>query len=269
MADYREVQYGHDMFMYALNQNQGQLRKEFISALDACFPGVAVKAIQAFDNHWQSIRSGTYISCISEHSGDEDLHGRLSMWRAFSPSVPRVAIVLSIPFASTIAEKLRVIFSSVGYLSQDKVCDELRRVITNIRTHSAILMKLKQEEVFGFAFIMFLAGVTCLKHEGFHEEREWRALYFPQLPLLPASPLMQSITAVIGGVPQTIFTLPLDKNVTPDVADIDLAKILDRLIIGPTQYGEPMRQAFVQALQKLGVSDAKNRVVVSSIPIRT
>ena len=35
---------------------------------------------------------------------------------------------------------------------------------------------------------MLVAGVTCLKHEGFHEEREWRVLYAPNRT---ASPLME------------------------------------------------------------------------------
>jgi hypothetical protein len=49
--------------------------------------------------------------------------------------------------------------------------------------------------------MMLLAGVTCLKHEGFREEREWRAIYCPRFY---PSPLMGSDIEVIGGVPQLV-----------------------------------------------------------------
>jgi hypothetical protein len=59
------------------------------------------------------------------------------------------------------------------------------------------------------------------------------------------------------------------RSISADLADIDLAKILDRVILGPTQYGLPMYDAFVDALTTLGVVDAGNRVAVSGIPIRS
>jgi hypothetical protein len=73
---------------------------------------------------------------------------------------------------------------------------------------------------------------------------------------------MEKKTRVIGGVPQHVYELPIDGDVAAELAGIDLAKILDRIIIGPTQFAGPMRDTFIDALTKLGVSDPARRVVV-------
>jgi hypothetical protein len=69
-------------------------------------------------------------------------------------------------------------------------------------------------------------------------------------------------------VPQIIYKVPLDVSFSDALADLDLARIFDRLIIGPSPYPWAMYQAFVAALTNCGVPDAHNRVVVSDIPIR-
>ncbi len=113
---------------------------------------------------------------------------------------------------------------------------------------------------------MLVASVTCLKHKGFHEEREWRVLYAPNRQ---PSPLMEHSIETIGGVLQIVCKAPLDGNVSQELADIDMARIFDRLIIGPSPYPWVMYQAFVAALDKIEVPDASKRVFVSDIPIRT
>jgi hypothetical protein len=105
-----------------------------------------------------------------------------------------------------------------------------------------------------------------MKHEGFLEEREWRVVYGPKRN---ASALMETATEAIGGVPQIIHKIPLDRGISEDLADIDVAQIFDRLIIGPSMYAVPMHEAFVRALTEKGVPDAAQRVVVSGIPIRS
>ena len=78
-----------------------------------------------------------------------------------------------------------------------------------------------------------MTGIVCVKHEGFLEEREWRAIYMSKRA---ASPLMVSSTEVINGIPQIVYYMPLDKSVSPALEPIDLATMFDRLIVGPTSY---------------------------------
>jgi hypothetical protein len=104
MSDYREVQHGYEMLRWFFSDNAKV--GSFIEALDGCCSGVAQDAINLFDQWWNNIQFSTYIASISEHDDKEDLHGRLSMWRAFGGNAARVAIVFKVPWFSPAKAKL-------------------------------------------------------------------------------------------------------------------------------------------------------------------
>lgn len=267
MADYREVQHGFDIYD-AFFSDQPK-RKMFVEALDACVPGAASEAIELFYAWWKDDPSNlllnTYITSVSEHDAVEDLHGRLSMWRGFGGANGRVAIVLKVPWYTGARDELKITFNPVGYLSEERVHEELFKAIANVRTNCAFLAAADRLLVIEAVFTMLAVGVTCLKHEGFHEEREWRVLYFPKRL---RSPLLESSIETIGGIPQLVYQLPLDRTVSPALAELDLSRILDRIIIGPSAFPWVMYEAFVSTLSTAGVSDGENRVFVSNIPVR-
>jgi hypothetical protein len=263
MADYREVQHGFEIFNnFFSDPTKG---KVFAETLDECAPGVALEAIKMFNESWRDIQFNTYISSISEHQDSEDQHGRLSMWRAFGGGGARVGIVLKIPTLSQGSLALGLLFSPVAYLMEDAAHKVMEEVIDNIRIDGDFLRTFDRVVLVRAVFMMLLAGVVCLKHVGFHEEREWRAIYAPKLW---PSALMESSTEVIAGVPQVVHKIPLDPAVSGYLADLDFAKMFDRLIVGPTPYVWPMYDAFVDALAKAGVADAGTRLFASGIPLR-
>jgi hypothetical protein len=262
MADYSEVQHGFNILNRFFDSEAN--RKTFIEALDTCAPGAAQEAIDVVQKTWRDIRFDTYITSISEHDKIEDSHGRLSMWRAGSGNV-RVGMVFKIPHFSQAAVTLNLLFSPVAYLSEEAAHKVVADVVTNVRTNRDFLCGLDRPIVVNYTFLMLLAGLTCLKHEGFREEKEWRAVYAPNR--WPA-PLMESSTEVIGGVPQVIYKIPLDGTVSESVADLDLSRIVERVIVGPSPYPWPIYEAFVAELKKLGIGDAADRVHISGIPIR-
>jgi DUF2971 family protein len=263
MSDYREVQHGFDIFnKYFLDAAK---RKAFVDAFDACASGAADDAFAAFNNWWQDLRLNTYIACVSEHQDSEDLHGRLSMWRAFGGTGTRVGVVLRFPYVSISAVSLALNFSPVAYLSEPAAHGVIDQVIANVQANRTYLSALKREVLVQLVFQMFSSGIVCLKHEGFHEEREWRAIYTPKRW---PSPMMETSTEVVAGVPQIIYKVPLDGSVSPLIVDLDFAQVFDRLIVGPTPYPWPIYGAFVEALKTTGVPNAEERVFVSNIPIR-
>lgn len=232
MSDYSEVQHGFRI----LNEffKDPSKKSGFTASLDACSPNIATESIDLFNQWWTDIQLSTYISSVSEHDNKEDLHGRLSMWRAFGGNTTtRVAIVLNVPWVSVGARALNLMFSPVAYLKQEEVLAEINTVIKNIQDNCDFLRSVERSVVVGYVFAMLVAGVTCLKHEGFHEEREWRVIYAPQLR---PSPLMEHSTEIIGGVPQIVYKLPLDVQVSDTLADLDISSLFDRLIIGPSPY---------------------------------
>lgn len=264
MSDYREVNHGFDM-LSSFFLDAGR-KAEFVTVLDECFPNVGADAIALFNQWWNDIRFNTFVASVSEHDDSEDSHGRLSMWRAFGGNSGRVAIVLNVPWFTGASEELRIQFSPVSYMDQDEVYAEVFRVIGNVRQNVNFLKTAGRETLIGYTFMMLVTGVTCVKHEGFHEEREWRAIYAPRR--MP-SPLMEQETATVGGIPQTVFKLPLDAGVSANIAALDFVNLFDRLIIGPSQYAGAMAESFRNALASAGVPDVANRVCISGIPIRS
>jgi hypothetical protein len=263
MADFSEVQHGFQILNSFFSVEDS--RKKFAAVLDTCAPGAAEEAIKEFNKSWLDIQLDTYITSVSEHGEEEDQHGRLSMWRAFGGSSTRVAIVVKVPMLSGAGLGLNIIFSPVAYLNKDEVHGVIADVMENVKTNCDFLRGLDRSVIVGMVLTMFLAGVACLKHEGFREEREWRAIYSPNRR---GSPLIESSTEIIRGVPQVVYKLPLDKSKSSDLADLDFSTLFDRLIIGPSPYGWALAKAFTTALTQAGVTDANTRVRNSFIPIR-
>ena len=72
-----------------------------------------------------------------------------------------------------------------------------------------------------------------------------------------------------GGIPQTVYKIPLKNDASAGITQIDAAEIIDRIIIGPTPYAWAIWEAFVEMLRKIGVTDPESRVCASTIPLRT
>jgi len=268
MADYREVQHGIEILKGLFLQPAK--REPFAKALDMCYPGIALEALSMFEQ-WcnpgpHSIPINTYISSISEHDDEEDNVGRLSMWRALGGSIPRVAIIFRLPEFTSAITALNIMFSPVAYLDEPQVEAMLGEVVANIIKNIDFLRSFNRPVILANVFNMLLAGATCMKHKGFREEREWRAIYTPKLRF---SDLVECSTEVVKGVPQLVYKIPLDVAVSPALTNVDVSGIFDRLIIGPSPYPWPMYEAFVAELTRAGVPDAVDKVWSSTIPIRS
>jgi Protein of unknown function (DUF2971) len=262
MSDYREVQHGQERLKTFFSASRNM--EEFQSALNACVDGVGKQAFNLFERWWSDIRFNTYITSLSEHHDSEDQHGRLSMWRAFAGTSARVALVFKIPLTEDAAPSLNLLMIPVAYHTDAELERELKLVIQNIKDNQQFLGSIDREMFVQSIFFMLVTSVVCLKHEGFQEEREWRVIYSPNLR---PSPLISSSIEVIGGVPQTVYKIPLAGG-NADLANLTIARLIDRVIIGPSQYPWPMWGAFVSVLTAAGVPDANQRVFVSGIPIR-
>jgi Protein of unknown function (DUF2971) len=266
MTDYREVQHGFSILLRFFADKDKA--KSFKDAVNVFAQGAAEEALNLFDRWWRSgtIQFKTFILSTSEHDSDEDLHGRLSMWRAFGGTAARVGLVFNVPARSKGAEAMKLIFSPVAYFKNDEADQLVLEVVKNINTNIDFLKTVGRQEIVNWIFSMLLLGVTCAKHEGFREEREWRVVHCPQLY---PSPLIAPSTEIVGGVPQSVYKLPLDKAFNPVLDDLDFTKLFDRLIIGPSPYPTAMFDAYVEALSNAGVAETGKKIFISGIPIRS
>lgn len=265
MPDFSEVEHGYARLLKFFNTPNN--RNRFVTAADACFPNTGQTILGRFDEWWNHIRYNTFIASVTDHRSTEESWGRLSMWRGFGNDNPRVALVLSIPMMSGAAMALGIQFSPVSYHSEAEAFARLDEAIQNTENERALLQgALTGAEFFAWWFQTLISAVTNVKHEGFYEEQEWRAVY---TTALPKTTLLEQSAEAIGGVPQRVFKIPLDAAASPQLASLDMARVLHRVIIGPTAYPLVLCDAFVDALTKAGVPNPAERVGVSGIPLRT
>jgi hypothetical protein len=264
MADYSEAAHGVGLLEKYFSVNEKKTR--FISVFDSVTEGAAQEAIRLFAFWWDAgiIQHRTFIASLSEHKDHEDRFGRLSMWRAFGGNSARVGIVLRAPKVSKAATALNLLFAPVTY--RDSVDDTLTKTVENISSEVEFLKTLSKESLVGWITHMLLVVVTCTKHPAFEEEQEWRVVYNPDLR---GSPLVSKSIEVIAGLPQVVHHLQLDENIDPALADLDLARIFDRMIIGPTQYPMTLVEAFSTKLVEMKFPDLQGKIVISHIPLRT
>jgi hypothetical protein len=73
---------------------------------------------------------------------------------------------------------------------------------------------------------------------------------------------------VIGGIPQPIYKIPLKDIPEEGFVGAEIPALIERIIIGPTQFPLVTYEAFVELLSKAGVAEAQKKVFISDIPLR-
>ena len=265
MNDFTEVSHGHDLLVnFFRNPDRKKLFSDVLKPFGDEF---ADETLASFDKWWDTIEYNTFICSISKHDPSEDMDGRLSMWRAYGQQSAKAAIVLNIPFEPDNATKgLNLFLHPVAYFSYEDVDKELNEVINNINNNIDFLLLQGGQAIKNAIFGMLVMAAVSLKHEGFKEEKEWRVIYLPDLN---SSNLMLRSIETINGVPQIVYKIPLEENPTENVVGISIPQLVDRIIIGPSEYSLPLFEAFKIALENAEVENATTRVIISRIPLRT
>lgn len=265
MNDYNEISHGYKLLVELFGESD--IKQSFVNAIDGFHQGLMQTVFENFNAWWLNIQSNTFICSISEHDDSEDEHGRLSMWRAYGQKSAKAAIVLNIPFEPQNATKsLSIFLRPAIYFTKDLLRKEINRIISNIKENSGFLSTLEPQIIASKVFLWLLITTVCLKHEGFKEEREWRVIYLPQIN--PSKFISGDIETILG-VPQLVYKIPLKDIPEEDIVGTSIPQLINRIIIGPTDYPYPLSNAFILELHKADVKDASSRVIVSAIPLRT
>ena len=263
MSDFSEVQHGHGLLVRYFHQD-GK-RDKFCAALDNCFTGCGRDALARFDAWWAHIQSSTYISCFSQHTGEsQDRYGRLSMWQMFGNRAG-VAIIMKPPNPYA-ALPLNVYLSPVEYFSEEVFWQEIDAAVARIEQNHSSVSDFTRDAIVFAAYRMLVMATVSLKHPVFEEEREWRLIH---LPFEHASQYVKRETETISGVPQIIYKIALEDHPEDNIVGISIPQLLDKVLIGPSQYPGPIHAALTEELTKAGVEDAAKKVVFSYIPLRT
>lgn len=262
MHDYSESEHGHAMLRQCLS-DPGR-RSHFCEAFDGCHAGLANEILNMYDTSLPAAILNTSIACFSEHRSQDDAHGRLSMWRAFGQNTPSVAIVVRPPLDGQ-AANLGVILSPVAYFEPLEFCQQFARTMDSLIANREKLASIDRRTVKQFGVMMLLTTIFSLKHPGFAEEREWRAIYNPTL--FPSGHVKQELV-VHQQLPQTVHKLPFEDVPDAGITGLSFSAVIDRIIIGPTQYPSVMSEAMWRLLDHAGVKGLESKLVVSQIPLR-
>lgn len=265
MNDFREMAYGRDLLQSAFNSPAGTKLKVLIASFDDDLEKDLAKSW--YD--WLPIfMQNTYLTCVSEHAPkgaeEEDFLGRLSMWRAYGGGTGVAVVINSEPFKLE-TDALGAYTFPVHYASPQQFYDDFEAMTEGLIESRDFVLSQGRQAFRDYAFQMFRARLHCTKHPGFHEELEWRVVHNPSFD---ETSMIESATEVIGGVPQIVHKIPLQSVPERGLTGLDLSDLLDRVIIGPTNFAFEIRAALVTELDKAGVPNPAEKVIVSAIPLR-
>ncbi|WP_156317350.1 DUF2971 domain-containing protein [Cypionkella psychrotolerans] len=258
MNDYSEILYGLNLIVAVFNGPEGA---RFREAVDDIFPDTIKQADELLSGWRHDWQFETYIACVSVHDPKEDKRGRLSMWRAYGDT----ALVVNNTPMIAITDLLAVFSIPVLYLSEEGLTEHLSQITNAILINRRYLLGLGQQTLVAYIHDMLFRFAIATKHPGFEEEKEWRLYY---RPTERTSPSMTAETVVMGNVPQLVYKLRLADEPENGLHGADIPSLIDRIIIGPTQFPYVTYKAFVGVLEGLGVEGAAEKVVVSDIPLR-
>lgn len=261
MNDFSELRFGLDRVLEAYASPPGQL---FQAAINSVHPGLTDELQQRFNPLSPSILEQTYLSCFSEHDDVEDDHGRLSMWRAYGRTTGVAIVMNNTPFLQP-SDALHAWTTPVAYVRGGEFIQQLDAIATTLEQNQSWLTSVSREDFLEAVLVMLIFSMVSLKHCGFEEEREWRVVY---LPTIYPSLRLEEDHVIIGGVPQPIFKIPLHNVPEEGFTGAEPHELINRIIIGPTQFPIAVRSTLLKYLYDLGVPDPQAKVVVSGIPLR-
>jgi hypothetical protein len=261
MNDFSEVEHGKECLFAAYESSAGERLQAFLNKLHA---GFTEALEQSFNGWFPDIQTNTFITCFSEHLDSEDQLGRLSMWRAYGRKNGVALVFNNKPFLLP-SDALQAYSSPVSYLSVGEFEAHFAEIVEGIVANEELFASLGQEMLLAYIFNFFRFTVLCTKHPGFREEREWRVVYGPGLQ---RSDYLLHDLEVVNGIPQQVCKIPLKDVPEQGFHGAELPELLDRIIIGPSEHGLAMYDAFHEALLNAGVKDPGQKICVSDIPIR-
>lgn len=209
-------------------------------------------------------REAVFLSCLSEHSPEEDAYGRLSMWRAYGGG-NGVALVLNSSFLASETAQYGLTTSSVAYLDRGDFSEKFLQFAQRMQESESFLKSLDVNRV---AYNLIRAArfsIMATKHPAFREEKEWRIIF--ENNSQPATFINEDIVS-INGVPQIVKKLSLGDDLSRGIG-VDLGSLLEGILIGPTKYPEQIRLAIVSTLKNAGLEHLIERVRCTNIPLVT
>lgn len=259
MNDYMEFTFGSRCLQNALGTHRARLT----AALDAVRPNLCLEVLDRLGRSDFNNQYHTYLTSLSEHKPDDEL-GLLSMWRAYGGPVAGVALVfnpdyLDIDSTDLAAWSSPVIYGEAAFLT------EFEKTLEALEQNQTVLQAVDPDELGHIIHNAFQFAMLSTKHIGFREEREWRIIHGPKEF---SSAWVMPTFETVRGKPEVVYHLPLANQPGMNLPQIDLNRLLHRVIIGPCVHPYQVASTFEDILASLHVEDPARRIRISLIPLR-
>lgn len=261
MNDSSEVEHGLSCVSSAFKSEVGGKLQH---VLDQHYPGLSKEVADTFYAWAPGFSKDTFILCLSEHSTEDDAYGRLSMWRAYGGEAG-VALVLNGDVMSRESDALAAYSMPVAYLDDSGLRQKLAEIVNEISLNADLVKAIGREATQNTIFNMLRYATVCTKHPAFAEEREWRVV---ASPALQSSPFVPVEVETVGGIPQRVLKVELKDHPDQGLVGLEPDKLIDRVLIGPSQHADAIGQALWCGLTDAGVSEPEKRIYKTGIPLR-
>ena len=266
MNDFSEGHHGLSL-VQQLFATENEHSRRFRNLLDSIHIGLPDVINRYFELYGKTRFTETFMLSLSEHGNEEineDIYGRLSIWRAYGGDTNVAFVVNSAPFVRA-SNALNAYTSPVLYADAQSFPVHFSSFLDNIEERKAELSQIPIDEVAkGAAYAMHVATLST-KHPAFAEEREWRIIYSPGIER--SNHVAPEIIS-IGGIPQRVHKIRLEDIPSEGLHGMSIENLLDRLLIGPTAYSWPIADAFVEELFRAGVRNPSEKIWDTRIPLR-
>jgi SAM-dependent methyltransferase len=222
----------------------------------------------AYDGFEQGGAFDIYVLCFCAHErGNSD--GLLSMWRGYGANGGGAAIVFD-PSKLKFIQESPIQLGRVRYGSSDERILWIDKLLS--RVADALREKELDDEELGLAAYFFVERMLTFalftKHNGFDEEREWRAVYLRHHDYQNKLVDRLSYFVTPNGVHPK---LKLKFQPLPGAVDanVSLENLVESIILGPSLANALSEMAIGRMLEQLGRPYLATRVRSSSTPFRS
>lgn len=259
MNDYMEFTFGSERLKTALQQH----RRRLTAAIDVARTGLLEETLNWLNQADWNRQHHTFMTCFSEHRPNDDL-GLLSMWRAYGGPVAGVALIMNTDFLDLDTDILSAWSSPVLY-GEAAFMIEFEAMINRLEHAPELLKDIDPNILKSITFNALRFAILSAKHIGFREEREWRIIHGPREF---ASAWLQPTFETVRGKPEVVYHLPLQNLEGMNLPEIDIRRLLNRIIIGPCQNPYQVASTFSDILLTLGFENSNEYIRISNIPLR-
>lgn len=269
MNDVAEIEHGVSMVKRALAATSSDVAdpilKQIGGLLDKAHPGVSQQVVDDFHSKLWNFVNRTYVTCLSVHDHERDHNGRLSMWRAYTGNYAGVALILNPEPFTQLVEDPSFFSVPVSYHTEIELIEAMKRAASALESDLHFISQQPRDIVAWYFASMLRKVATASKHHGFMEEQEWRVMHTRGVD--PDDGLEFGVESV-RGIPQNVAKISLRPNGPYSTQGLTIPNLLERVIIGPTNFPYVVADALQSAMEAAEIPNAASKIHISCIPLR-